>query len=223
MLFLLVLAVATSIAMAEEAAKNRTWVPEVPDGMPQQWDWIQLTSLEWLKGEFIALYDDKVEFESDELDTLMIEWEDIKRVRTARIMDVRLAGRDEVKGRITVDDDVIRVMQADGTERTLTREQLVSMTVGTPKELAHWKMKISIGVNTRTGNTNVTEANLSSTFARRSSMNRFVFDTRDWHAVDLGVDHVQTRSGDVIVLPEPRCFGVATEDVQLTVGVVPME
>lgn len=178
LLFLLVLAVATSIAMAEEAAKNKTWVPEVPDGMPQQWDWIQLTSLEWLKGEFIALYDDKVEFESDELDTLMIEWEDIKRVRTARIMDVRLAGRDEVKGRITVDDDVIRVMQADGTERTLTRAQLVSMTIGTPKELAHWKMKISIGVNTRTGNTNVTEANLSSTFARRSSINRFVLDTR---------------------------------------------
>jgi len=174
---LTVLSIVVLAVTCVTAEEEKTWVPQVPEGLPEKWDWIQLTSLEWLKGEFIGLYDEKLEFESDELDTLSLDWKDIKRVRTARVMDVRLVGRVGVKGRVMVDGDVITVMSLDGSEKTFTRADLVSMTIGSPKEIDHWKMKISVGLNTRTGNTNVTEATLSSSFVRRSSMNRLVFDS----------------------------------------------
>ena len=56
----------------------------------KKYDWIQLTSGEWLKGEFIFLYNYSVEFDSDELDLLKIDWDDIKQVRSARTMSLRI-------------------------------------------------------------------------------------------------------------------------------------
>jgi putative salt-induced outer membrane protein YdiY len=46
------------------------WTPPPPP--PDEFDWIQLNSGEWLKGEFKVLYDDSVEFDSEELDRVMI-------------------------------------------------------------------------------------------------------------------------------------------------------
>ena len=48
------------------AKAQQTWLP--PEPPPDDFNWIQLTSGEWLKGEFKALYDDQVEFDSDNLD-----------------------------------------------------------------------------------------------------------------------------------------------------------
>ena len=53
-------------AVAEEGQES--WQPPPP--MPDDFDWIQLTSGEWLKGEIIAMYDDSLEFDSKELDDL---------------------------------------------------------------------------------------------------------------------------------------------------------
>ena len=39
----------------------------------ETFDWIQLTSGEWLKGELKVLYNYKLEFDSDELDLLTFE------------------------------------------------------------------------------------------------------------------------------------------------------
>jgi hypothetical protein len=75
-----------------------------------------------------------------------------------------------------IDGDVVTVLLSDGSEKTLTRAEVVSMTIGSPKEIDHWKMKISVGGTIRTGNTNVTETSASATFVRRGSMNRLIFD-----------------------------------------------
>jgi hypothetical protein len=56
-----------------------SWVP--PSAQPGKFDWIQLTSGEWLKGDIKVLYNDKLEFDSDKLDLLELDWEDVKQVR----------------------------------------------------------------------------------------------------------------------------------------------
>ena len=63
--------------------------------MPDAFDWIQLTSGEWLKGELIAMYDGSLEFDSDELDNLTLDWDDVRQVRTRRVVQVRFRDRDE--------------------------------------------------------------------------------------------------------------------------------
>lgn len=46
----------------------------------QEYDWIKLKSNEWLKGDIVSMYEDKLEFDSDELDLQVIDWEDNSRI-----------------------------------------------------------------------------------------------------------------------------------------------
>jgi putative salt-induced outer membrane protein YdiY len=174
-----VLSLASTAVTADDPAKQQPqqpWAPEVVDGMPEKWDWIQLTSLEWLKGEFVGLYNDSLEFESHELDTLTLDWSDVKRVRTARRMEMQLRGRVEVRGRLFVEDDLVRILPRDGPEQDFKRSDLLTATIGSPHEIDHWKMSISVGGSFRTGNTNVTEVNGTARFIRRSAQNRLTID-----------------------------------------------
>jgi CheY-like chemotaxis protein len=50
------------------------WVPPA-DGF----DWIQLKSGEWLKGEIKAMQDRKLEVDSDKLNYLTFEWRDVRQ------------------------------------------------------------------------------------------------------------------------------------------------
>ena len=44
-----------------ERMENNPWQPPAPP--PDEFDWIQLTSEEWLKGELKVLYEEKLEFD----------------------------------------------------------------------------------------------------------------------------------------------------------------
>ena len=53
--------------------------PEPDDWNPQskfegKFDWIQMKSGEWVKGEILVMYDEDLEFDSDEFDDLMLSW-----------------------------------------------------------------------------------------------------------------------------------------------------
>lgn len=52
-------------AHAENVSRDNFYPPE-----DNKFDWIQLTSDEWLKGDLKALYDYKLEFDSDNLELL---------------------------------------------------------------------------------------------------------------------------------------------------------
>lgn len=52
---------------------NTTWKPIVAE-----FDWVQLTSGEWLKGEIKSMYNESVEFDSDKLNLLRIDLQDVK-------------------------------------------------------------------------------------------------------------------------------------------------
>lgn len=40
----------------------------------QEFDWVQLSSDEWLKGDIVAMYDEELEFDSEELGIQTIDW-----------------------------------------------------------------------------------------------------------------------------------------------------
>ena len=46
-----------------EEELSQSWRP--PSSMLEKYDWLKLTSDEWLKGELIAMYDREFEFDSD--------------------------------------------------------------------------------------------------------------------------------------------------------------
>ena len=59
-----------STNIESEPSQNQAWDAFVPP--LDKFDWIQLKSGEWLKGELKVLYDKKLEFDSDELDLFKV-------------------------------------------------------------------------------------------------------------------------------------------------------
>jgi len=167
---LVVLAFAVSPALAENGQKS--WQPPPP--MPDDFDWIQLNSGEWLKGEIIALYDDKLEFDSDELDLLTLDWEDVKEVRSAGTMQVGLLENGVATGQLLVDADGVRVMGDD--DQVFERSEVLTLTAGAPKEINYWSGKVTIGANAREGNSEQVEFSSKADFQRRTPANRVSFD-----------------------------------------------
>ena len=62
-------AIIEQVKASEKDSGNtvKTWIPSA-----EKFDWVQLTSNEWLKGEIKGMYKDSLEFDSDKLDLLDI-------------------------------------------------------------------------------------------------------------------------------------------------------
>jgi hypothetical protein len=157
----------------DKNTQTRPWEPPPPP--PDEFDWIQLTSGEWLKGEFKVLYEKKLEFDSDELDLLKFDWEDVKQVRGARIFAVRLVGPITVKGLLQVTEDKVYVTVGE-ERREFERDQLVTIAPGAPREIDYWSAKVSLGANISRGNVQQTQYSAIGNIKRRTSATRFVTD-----------------------------------------------
>lgn len=167
-----------------KAVEKKGWGPSTP--LPVKFDWIQLKSDEWLKGEFIALYDENLEFDSDELDLLELDWADVKQVRTSQIMDVGFLHKGEAHdvgflhngkatGKLWIEGDKVRVIN-DEEVRELERFQIVTITTGAQSEFKKWAGKVSIGLTVQQGNTDQIDVNNQMNFKRRTIENRLNFD-----------------------------------------------
>jgi hypothetical protein len=159
-------------AVAEESA----WANFVPPP-DNEFDWIQLKSGEWLKGELKVLYEYQLEFDSDELELLTFDMEDIKQIRTSkpqsiRIEDTELSDRPFiVEGILTVIDNKVIVTVGDES-REFMRHQVVSIAQGKKKELDFWSASITLGATVRGGNTDTVDSNLRINVKRRSAYSR---------------------------------------------------
>jgi hypothetical protein len=156
-----------------ETVQSRPWEPPPPP--PDEFDWIQLKSGEWLKGELKVLYEKELEFDSDELDLLKLDWEDVKQVRGHRIFSVRFEGPITVEGLLQVTED--KVFVTVGEERQeFERSQIVAIAPGEPREINYWSGKLSIGLNLASGNREQTQYTAIADIKRRTSKTRFVTD-----------------------------------------------
>lgn len=150
-----------------------SWVP--PSALPEKFDWIQLTSGEWLKGDLKVLYNKKLEFDSDELDLLELDWEDVKQVRGHKLYSVRFEGPITVVGILKVIDDKVYITTEDKVLE-FDRSRLISIAHGAPKEIGYWSAKISFGLDIREGNSDQINYSTSAYAKRRTSESRFFID-----------------------------------------------
>ncbi len=153
-------------------AEEEYFQPKPP--MPEKFDWIQTTSKEWLKGELISMYNDSLEFDSDEFDMQTIDWGDVKEVRSVGVMQVAFEDGIIAIGQIFIDAETVRVMGDE--DQTFPRAGLLSITAGAPKEINYWSLKASFGANIREGNTEQIETTGKSNAVRRTPKNRINLD-----------------------------------------------
>jgi len=164
------LSLMASLVYAGESAS--AWQPPPP--MPDDFDWVQLTSGEWLKGEIIAMYEKTLEFDSDKLKILSLKWKDIVELRSAGPMVIGFEDGEIVMGKVFIEQDTIRFI--GGEDRQFPRSEILSINAGTPREIDHWAIKASLGANLRRGNSEQIEATTRAIFIRRAAMNRVNFE-----------------------------------------------
>ena len=166
----LVLLLSSAVLADETAPEYNNFVPP-NDG----YDWIQLTSGEWLKGELIGVFHDEVEFDSDILDELVIDGEDVLSFISPRTFGVSIRNAPLVDGRLEIDDKHITIITDDGRQK-YPREQLVAVTVAAERERERWSADLTFGVNAREGNTQFVETNISASAERLTPQSRLIMD-----------------------------------------------
>ena len=130
-----------------------TWVPEPATG--DSFDWIQLKSGEWLKGELKLMRDWELEFDSKELGEQEFDWEDVLEVRTGRAYTARLVDENTATGRLWIRDG--EVYLDDATEAAFDRSELFSITPSGDKRIEMWDGKVGMGLSLSRGNTDETD------------------------------------------------------------------
>ena len=158
------------IVLVQPAA---AWSPPPPPA--DEFDWVQLTSDEWLKGEVISLYEDVLEFDSDNLGILKLDWEDVRQLFSSRPQNISLGNGGEVHGRVRVNGDELVVTTSEG-DRTLERSAAVAIVPYSGDGKGLWKAKISLGINLRSGNNDQKDFNLQASIKRLNARNRLLID-----------------------------------------------
>jgi putative salt-induced outer membrane protein YdiY len=150
------------------------WRPPPPTGN-DGFDWIELKSGEWLKGRIKSLQEEKLEFDSEELNLFTFDWKDIRTVHSPRLNSVRVENRKPVDGTLVVTTNEVQVFTATETN-TYPRADLLAITPTGNRELDKWSGKIYVGVSFRAGNTRETDVNAHSTLQRRTPDSRLYLD-----------------------------------------------
>ena len=133
---------------------------EIEEGLPAEftikfgdtYDWLRLTSGEWLKGELKRMREDDIEFDSDKLDLLEFDWEKVDQLHSPRVNTYVFDGKVDVVGRGVVTKDQVLVETAEGVQ-SYPRSTLLSIVQGEPRERNWWSTRLSAGFSGSAGNT----------------------------------------------------------------------
>ena len=186
-------------AAAIAATSLEQLVPDLPDWVEDEpaalepsgdWDWVQYDTNEWIKGEIIALYDDTLEFDSDNFGLLSIDWGDIIEVRSGRSYRIGLDqgdtdfftslydadSEDVIIGRLYINQNTAYVTGDNGKQWTIERAKILTITTGAPTEANYWSLTASIGVTINSGNTESESTNIFLNAKRRTVNTRVILD-----------------------------------------------
>ena len=163
-------AAAQDVVGQSEHAGSAEFVPP-NDG----YDWLRLVSGEWLRGELIGAFGDEVEFDSDILDDLVIDADDIDQFYSPRVFAVSIRGREIITGQVHVRAETVTVLVGEDALE-FSRDELVAVTASAERERDRWSGVVSLGINVRQGNSEFVEYNMIAGVERRTAQSRTFVD-----------------------------------------------
>lgn len=151
-----------ALPVSSAVAVNVT-LPEDPNN-----DWILLSSNELLKGKIKELYNEKLEFDSDELNTLMLDWTDIKALKSSAVVSIGFIDLSTKTGILELKNGKSYI---NGEE--FVPAQIMTIIAGEQTEANYWSAKVSLGANLRSGNTKQFDYSANASIKRRTTESRF--------------------------------------------------
>ena len=141
----------------------------------QKYDWLRLTSDEWLKGDIISMYDDELEFDSDEFNFISFDWDDVAELRSRFDQSIRLTNGQIMEGFLIVKYSKVTIL-SDGKAHEFPLAELLTITSSSENRRDLWAGEIKLGANFLRGNTGQTDYTVSSVIQRRTPQSRFRSD-----------------------------------------------
>jgi putative salt-induced outer membrane protein YdiY len=158
------------------------WAPPPPPA--DEFDWIQLESGEWLKGEIRSMEKGELQFDSDKLGLHTFDLDDITFIRSSNRFDVLRRDRTVLTGPLEINATTAQVA---GQE--FPREHLTAFSPSATKESQHWSLKLAAGFTARRGNTHAMDLSYSANAARRTATTRLLID---YTAHQSSLDGIET-------------------------------
>jgi len=118
---------------------------------PKNKDWVKTKSGEWFRGEIIAMYDDDLEFDSDEIGLYTFDFADIDEIKSHNMMSVNIEDVATFDGLLRFKDNKMNIIQGD-KKYTFPKSQIVSMGPTAELESNLWTGKITLSADIRSGN-----------------------------------------------------------------------
>lgn len=161
-----------SISMSGHAEQEiKKWQKPTPV-FKQDFDWVKLKSDEWLKGDIVSMYDEQLEFDSDELDMQTIDWEDVAELRSKEWQSIRMFDGTIAEGYLVLNDGQLFLVK-DEVVTNYELTNLLSIASSGKNERDLWDGYINLGINLREGNTVQLDYSFSAGIQRRSASSRF--------------------------------------------------
>ncbi|WP_232771380.1 DUF481 domain-containing protein [Colwellia sp. 12G3] len=173
-LLLIIASISFSSYGQQSLEQTDIWSPPLPV-FSQQFDWLKLRSGEWLKGDIVSMYDDELEFESEEFNTIIFDWENVTELRSRFDQQIRFANGEVKQGFLIVKDNHL-VLISGGTEQHYPLSELLSITSSSDDRKELWDGKVSLGIDVNKGNVNQLDYLASAKVQRRTPFTRFRID-----------------------------------------------
>ena len=154
-------AVEASAAVSEVEKAMEQVEAEAEGGLPAEfvinfgdvYDWLRLTSGEWLKGELKRMREEEIDFDSDKLDLVTFTWDKVDQLHSPRVNTYVFDHKVDVVGRAVVTKDKVLIETTEGVE-SYPRSELLSIVKGEPRERNFWSTRLAVGFSGSAGNTN---------------------------------------------------------------------
>ena len=156
-----------------DVSKLQAWEELSPT--PKKYDWVQTKSGEWFKGEIKAMYDDKLEFDSDEIGLYTFDFKDITQIKSFNIISVNIEDVASFSGIIRYKNRDITIIQGD-KEFKFPYDQIVSLAKDGKNERHFWSGKITISLDRRLGNKDKFDYSAKINLKRRTDHTRLNLD-----------------------------------------------
>jgi hypothetical protein len=152
---------------------KRNWEDLSPT--PLGYDWVETNKGEWFKGEIKGFFDDKLEFESEEIGLYSFDEEDIAQIKSYYIMSVNVEDKATFTGILRLKNDTFRIIQGDHTYQ-FPRDSVLSFAKAGEHERNLWSGKINVSLDIRQGNIDQQDYSASVNLKRRTAKSRLQLD-----------------------------------------------
>ncbi|MGB8329289.1 MAG: DUF481 domain-containing protein, partial [Polyangiales bacterium] len=170
-------------------------------------DWIQLVSGEWLKGEIKRMRNETLEFDSDKLEMQYIDFADVVQIHSPRVNAYVFGDRTSATGRAVMTSDKLIVETDEGT-KVFDRSELESIVSGGGREKDWWSMKLAFGLTLNRGNTNQLTYNIMFNTRREDELTLLDLNYNAIFGRTDGVQNVKRHLGEAefVVLVSDRWY-----------------